>query len=612
MKRGTIAFHLAVLLAGFAPGPAMAAACKVDLLVDLPVTMEGLRASVPVKVNGTDTDLWLDSGAFFSIMSAAKASELDLPLSAAPSGLRIIGIGGSATAQIATIKSFGLVGHDLRNVQFIVGGSDTGNGLIGRNILGIADTEFDLAHGSVKLLMPHGCGKYAMAYWTQGKPFFTVPLLTVANRRDHVFRLPVTINGAKITAEYDSGAPLTLISRKAAERAGIDLSAPGVKPVTSLGGFGRHFAKGWIVPVENVSIGDEQILKSHLMVIDGPIAASADAPDMLLGADYMLAHHIYVARSQKRIYFTYSGGKPFLSSSSGRRQPQEQAEKQARGQAQAAAAALPPGTRLVQAVETPDAAPQTAEEFARRGNAKAAQQAFPAAIADLSEAIRLAPDNAGYYSDRAQAYGRSGQPGKARADLEKALELDPDDGELLLKRGYLRLGANDKEGALADAEAAAKAIHSASLDAAELAFLFEKLGHPQRAVSLLDDVIALHHADSRLGNLLNGRCWARALANAGLDKALSDCKKAIRRDGARAAYLDSRALVYFRMGDLGKALADYDAALKLRPDAAWSLYMRGLVRISQGQADAGKADQAAALKLNPQIAEEVRGYGIGT
>ncbi|MCJ2186917.1 aspartyl protease family protein [Novosphingobium beihaiensis] len=593
-------FLLAALFPAVLASPAKAAECRLGLLVDLPVTMDGLRPSVPVKVNGRDTAFWLDSGAFFSVMPAAKANELDLPLSAAPFGLRLIGVGGSATVQVATIKSFGLVGQELKNVQFLVGGTDVGNGLVGRNILAIADTEFDLAHGSVKLFMPHNCKKYGMAYWAHGKPYFVAPLLTAANRRDHVFRLHVTINGARIDAAFDTGAPTSLISRKAAERAGIDLSGSGVTPVSRMGGLGRHVSKGWIAPVENVSIGDEQILKTHLAVIDGPIADTPEAPDMLLGADFMLAHHIYVARSQKRIYFTYSGGKPFLSGSS-----------RMASAASTAAVPLPPGTQRVKAVKNPDTEPETADEFARRGNALAAQRAFPKAIADLTEAIRLEPGNAGYYSDRANAYRRSGTAARARADLDKAIELDPGNGELLRTRAFNRLRDGDKAGALADAEAAAKATHSASLDIAGLAFLFESLGQPQRAVSMLDDVIKLHRADARLGSLLNGRCWARALANTELGEALKDCNKAIKRDGAKAAYLDSRGLVHFRRGDMAKALADYDAALKLQPKLVWSLYVRGLIKIRQGDTAAGEADKAAATTLDPKIAKDANRYGIG-
>lgn len=592
---------LSTLLMAGAVSPAGAAECKLGVMANLPVTMEDLRASVPMKVNGKDTSFWLDSGAFFSLMSEARAKELELPLSSMPDGFYLVGIGGRTSARLATIKSFGIVGQEIKNVQFLVGGSDMGNGLIGRNILAMADTEFDLAHGSVKLINPHDCDKAMMAYWTNGQPYFTAPLLSGPNTRDRHFGLPVSINGAKIEAEFDTGATTSLLSRKAAERAGIDLFAPGVTPLNAIGGLGRRFSKGWVVPVDNVAIGDEQILKTRLVVIDGPIVAAPDAPDMLLGADFMLAHHIYVARRQNRIYFTYSGGKPFFTGPA----PSAVASASSSGPV-----ALPPGTRRVEALANPDLEPKTAADFARRGNARLAQRALPEAISDLTQAVRLSPDTAEYYSQRARAYGASGKGQEARADVDKGLALDPGNGDLLLARASMRLAQDDRTGALADAEAAAKVTHSASLDFANLAALFERLGQPARAATMLDDVIALHRADSGLGNLLNSRCWSRALANIELAKALADCNAAIKRDGVNAAYLDSRGLVYFRMNDMAKALADYNAALKLSPEMDWSLYMRGFVKIKQGLGDEGKADQAAAIAISPGIAKEVRDYGI--
>jgi tetratricopeptide (TPR) repeat protein len=599
-RRAKVCALLAPAVALATGGPALAAQCKIGVMANLPVTMDGLRASVPVKINGRDTDFWLDSGAFFSIMPRAKAVELDLPLQPAPEGFYLVGVGGSAAAQLTTVKSFGIVGQEIRNVQFLVGGSDIGNGVLGRNLLGLADTEFDLASGSVKLIRHEGCDKTVMTYWAPGKPYFTVPLLRGLNPRDHVFNLPVSINGARIDAAMDSGAPTTLISRRAAEKAGIDLSGPGVVPMPGIGGIGRRVQGGWIVPVETVSVGDEQILKTHLAVIDGDIAAGEGAPDMLLGADFMLAHHIYVARSQGRIYFTYNGGRPFQS-----RTP----ELAATAAPSSTPVALPPGTRRAEAVAA-SAEPRTAEEFARRGNARLSQRAFAGGIADLSEAIRLAPNTAAYYRDRSRAYFQNHQPELARADLHKALEIDPANDELLRVRAYMRLAEHDRAGALADAEAAARVTPPSSLDAAEVANLFERLGQPARAIAIYDAVIDAHREDSRLGTLLNGRCWVRALANVELDKALDDCNRAIRRDGDKAAYLDSRGLARFRRRDFAAALADYDAALKLAPQQAWSLYMRGMTKIALGQADAGKADQTAAAAISPDIAEEVASFGL--
>ncbi|MDB5715854.1 MAG: hypothetical protein JWO15_3251 [Sphingomonadales bacterium] len=295
-------------------------------------------------------------------MSKAKAAELELKLEPAPFGFYLRGVGGRATAEVATVKDFGIVGQSLKNVQFLVGGSDAGNGLIGRNLLAMADTEFDLANGSVKLISPHGCEKTAMAYWAAGKPFFTVALVELSSS-DRQFNLNITINGAKIAATLDSGAPMSLISRSAAQKAGIDLNGPGVEKLNDLGGLGRRLTGGWSVPVVNVTIGDEQILKSRLVVIDSEIIGGIDSPDMLIGADFILAHHIYVARRQRMIYFTYSGGKPFLTPG---KTPK---------MGTSVLTPLAPNMKRVVAIGASE--PKTAADFARRGNARLTSKRSP-------------------------------------------------------------------------------------------------------------------------------------------------------------------------------------------------------------------------------------------
>ncbi len=581
---------------------AMAGGCTLGIMADLPVTMEGERLSVPAKVNGQDTRFWLDSGAFFSIMPEAKAKELSLSLEPLPQWFYIKGIGGTATVQLTRIKSFGIVGQTIKNVEFLVGGSDLGNGLIGRNMLALADTEFDLADGSVKLIDPHGCEHTTMTYWAPGKPYFVVPLLPAVNRADHAFSLSVTINGEKIEAVFDTGAETSVLTRSAAKRAGIDLSGPGVAP-TQTGGFGRHFRQGWVVPVAKIAIGDEQILNSHIDVVDDDFAGGDDQVQMLLGEDYMMAHHIYVARHQGQIYFTYTGGRPFRTS---RLTPATVSS----GLTRAPLSALPAGTQLVEAVPDKAGEPKTAEGLARRGAARLSARDLPGALADLTEAIRQSPGTASYYTDRAQVYHQMGNIAAARADLDKALTLDGMNGELLRMRAGQRLAAKDREGALADAEAAARVTPPASLASAGLAELFVRLHQPARAITMFDTVIAAHREDAELENLLNGRCWARAVANIDLDKALVDCNRAIKHD-PRPDRLDSRGLVYFRKANYPLAISDYDAALKLAPRLAWSLYMRGQAKIALGQSDAGKADQAAAQAIRPDIGDEVAAYGIG-
>lgn len=592
MKRLSIMFAALALSAT----PAVAAECKLGVMADLPVTMEGMRASVPVKIDGKDTRLWLDSGAFFSIMPKAKALELGLKIGAAPFGLRVLGIGGDSSPDLATVKRFGIADNSLENIQFLVGGTDVGNGLIGRNLLAMADTEFDLAGGSVKLIRPHDCNAVGMTYWAPDKPYFLAPLEVGDNPNNRTFAVKVRINGAEIKAEYDSGAPDTLLSRSAAEKAGIALTGPGVVPIRGISGLGQRTKPGWSVPVASVAIGDETVLKTRLDVIDGPIISGGAGPDMLIGTDYMLAHHIYFARAQRRIYFTYSGGKAFRSSAAA---PPSSPQ-----------VALPVNLRRVAPVSNADATPKTAEEFARRGSARLAQRAFDDAVADLTQAITLAPDDAAYYRDRALAYQASGERGLARTDIEKALSLAPDDGVLLRTRALLRLREQDRVGALSDTEAAARATPPTALDMVPIAHLFARLDQPARGIALLSPVIASHPKDQALPSLLNARCWMRAQADLELDAALDDCNLAVKLAGGPPAFLDSRGLAYLRKGNFLAAITDFDAALALDPKLAWSLYGRGVARIALGQKDAGEADKAAARAILPGLPEEAARHGI--
>jgi tetratricopeptide (TPR) repeat protein len=169
---------------------------------------------------------------------------------------------------------------------------------------------------------------------------------------------------------------------------------------------------------------------------------------------------------------------------------------------------------------------------------------------------------------------------------------------------------DDDQGALADATAAQALIAPQSLDLAGLADLYDELGRARDAVPLFEGVIAAHQQDSRLGSLLNGRCWSRALAGIQLSDALDDCNRALKLTGKAPPVLDSRALVEFRRRDYTAALADYDAVLRADPKAAWSLYMRGMTLLAQGQSAKGEADRKAALELDAGVAKRASQYGL--
>jgi clan AA aspartic protease (TIGR02281 family) len=574
---------IGVLLAG----QARADVCHLKDYGTLSVDMSGERATTMVKINGVDTRFILDTGAFFNIMSRANASSLGLQLRPAPFGFRISGIGGSADAQIAHVKAFGILDTTLKDIDFIVGGTDTGYGLLGANLLDLADLELDLAHGKLTLFNAEHCAKQPLAYWAKDGKYNVADIESADNRFDRRTFIKVTINGRQVRAMLDSGAFATVLSRPAAERLGIDVNGPDAVPGGISYGVGAKKLKAWTVRIDSFSVGTETIQHSQMQVIDGRIGDSGTG--MLLGVDFLLAHRMFIANSQRKAYFSYNGGRVFSLAKA----PGDS------GKADAGNAAT-----------DKDATPKTAADFALRGEAHLARGEPDAAVADLDAAIEMAPDQPAYYLARSRAHAADKQPDAALADLDKSLSLDPKNADALLLRAELRLAHKDRTGALADVTAATALVPAGSAQARTLARLDVRLGQPASALPLLDDWIRLHDHDAMLGSALNERCWARALSNQRLDDALDDCRKAIRRDGENPAYLDSLGLVQLRLGHYPDAIKAYEQAVAQMPKSAWSRYGLGVAKIRSGQTDAGNADLAAARALDPEVEARANKYGL--
>ena len=308
---------------------------------------------------------------------------------------------------------------------------------------------------------------------------------------------------------------------------------------------------------------------------------------MLLGVDFFLAHHIFIANSQNKIYFTYNGGRVF------------------------SLAKAPDAVGKAEERSTDEAdAPKTADDYVLRGQARLSRAEMAGAVSDLDVAIQMAPDKATSYFARARAHLGLKQADAAMADLDKAISLDPGNIEPILMRAELRLGRKDKPGAQSDIAAARYLAPAGSSQARAIADFYITADQPASALPLLDDWIRLHGEDSALGSVLNKRCWARGLANVMLNDALADCRKAIKRNGAKAGYLDSLALIHLRLKNYPQAIETYERVVAQVPRLAWSRYGLGLAKVRSGAIEAGNVDIAAAKAINPMVEEQFAKFGI--
>ena len=136
------------------------------------------------------------------------------------------------------------------------------------------------------------------------------------------------------------------------------------------------------------------------------------------------------------------------------------------------------------------------------------------------------------------------------------------------------------------------------------------MGYFEEAISQLDRWVSAHPTAERLPFALNERCWDRALLGKGLDLALADCNAALKRGLRVSDVLDSRALVWLRIGDFDNAIADYKAALNLQPKSAWSRYGLGVAELRKGMTAEGERDIQAAIEIAPAIGKEFDRIGI--
>lgn len=597
LKRPALRAACALAAAALLPVPA-GAGCKLDMLAELPVTMSGSQPQVAAKINGEDARFIVDSGAFWSMLTPAAAEQFKLRLRPMPGNLTVRGVGGVIDAHVTTINELMIGAIPVRRFDFIVGGSEIGlgvSGLIGQNVLRIGDIEYDLANGVIRLMRATDCRKANLAYWATSQPYSVMDIDWASAMDPHTTGIAY-VNGAKVRVVFDTGAARSVLSLRAAERAGVRPGGPDVVSGGDSGGLGRRRVKTWIGPFASFKIGDEEVRSTRLRIGED---VGGDF-DMLIGTDFLLSHRVYVASSQRKLYFTYNGGPVFNLET-------------AAHATTAAASATSGGDAAGGDTAASDDANQPADAagFARRGAASAARHDYVRAIADLTRACELDPTVPAYFYQRGMARWYDRQLLPAVADFDQALKLKPDDVVVLVARAEARFAGGDRAGAAADVAAADAAAPKNANARLSIGRMYARLDRLLEAIDQYDLWIASHAEDNERSRALNARCWVRALVGRDLDKALTDCDAALKLSPSGTDILDSRGLVHLRRGEFDKAIADYDAGLALQPKRAWSLYGRGLAKLRREQAAEGQADIAAAQALQPRIADDAKRYGIG-
>ncbi|CAN7443335.1 retroviral-like aspartic protease family protein [Phenylobacterium sp. LjRoot219] len=595
MRRKLSILSSALILAATAL-PSVAAAkappkgCTLARLAELHVTMNGASPIIEGTINGQPARFIVDTGAFFSLVTPRAAEKFKLKPVALPDGFYLQGAVGRTAVRAGKADEFGFGKSKFTKVDFLIAGDTLGeaDGLLGQNILGQLDVEYDLANGVIRMFKAEGCDNAALAYWAGETPFSIVPIARTTPIEPHIVA-DAQVNNLPIRVMLDTGAGRSFLKLNVALRAGAALTDEEASAADAARGIGPKATDSYLLPFDSFTIGDETIHKTRLRVARSDFTGG----DMLLGADFFLSHRVLVSPSQRKLYFTYNGGPVFRLDEAGWRSAQAAAQART-----PAAAAAPAGLA------------EDASAIRRRAAASSARGDHRSALVDFDKAIALEPGDAQLYFDRARSRGASGDALGARSDLDQALRLKPDFAKALIVRGGLRLQEKALPQADADFAAALKAPSADDALGLQISALYLGADLFEKAVASVDAWIAAHPKSYEMGSALNQRCWTRALWGRELDLALADCDLALRRGSRLADVLDSRGMVRLRRGEFAKAIADFDAALKLQPKLAASLYGRGLAKAKVGDSVGGAADVRAASALEPGLIEAMTRRGI--
>lgn len=309
-----------LLLAAGVAAAADAKNCRLVRVAELSTRNAEYSPVVDGAINGRSVGVMLDTGASRSVIRRPAAVRLGLTIQEA-TGYRVFGIGGEAKAEAAILEEFRLGEFTRKDWRVLVAGtSDTRTDVainIGDDFFQNVDVEFDLANNKVRLFQPLDCKGAKLGYWASDG------IGEVAMEPGERTEFFVEINGRPVRALLDSGAGTSIVTTLHAERLGFTPQTPGVATGGCAGGFGNKLTDSWIATFQSFSIGNETIRNPAIRFGDvwqhatqtetgSRLSRSIDVmPGMLLGADFLRSHRVLIANSQRKVYFSHSGGTVF-------------------------------------------------------------------------------------------------------------------------------------------------------------------------------------------------------------------------------------------------------------------------------------------------------------
>jgi tetratricopeptide (TPR) repeat protein len=265
-------------------------------------------------------------------------------------------------------------------------------------------------------------------------------------------------------------------------------------------------------------------------------------------------------------------------------------------------------------------------------NSLAGLKDLDGAVAQIEEALRIAPDGSKTYSSLGALELSRGKRDAAARAFKRAVELQPDSVAARVALGTFYWLTNDltaaeqsltaalsldRHNTLTNRSVASFYLATGRFDLAEepLKVVFEVTKTPEAAFSLAEYYVAVGKgeaartilqpmsADPQTSASANVRLAALDYKSGGHDEAYRRLAAVLERDQTNLPALLLKSSLLFSDGKLDDALASITAAAERHPDSAPALFMLGQVQAARRQPGEAMAAYQEVLRLNPRATE---------
>ncbi|VXC38389.1 retroviral-like aspartic protease family protein [Massilia sp. 9I] len=297
----------ALVLSQAAFAQALPGGCRIGEQANIPLTFtDDLRPVAQAAIGSASVPVMLSTAAQESAVFNKKVLErLGIPVRSTTSRLfaadarNDTGVDILREIMIAPIKDFSFGPNQGKSGDFPVEDfmDDTFGVRIGAGVLLKHDLEVALDAGYLKVFQPKGCFREHLAYWDPQ----AVAVMSMGDpwKRDSRVVFHVRINGQTITALLSTSTPQSYLPKAAAARLGLTPDSPGALREDPLPGD-KADKPVWKLPLPLLTIGALEVKDLDLRLMDLPHSGEI----LVLGADFLHRHRVYIAISQQKIYFS--------------------------------------------------------------------------------------------------------------------------------------------------------------------------------------------------------------------------------------------------------------------------------------------------------------------